>query len=175
MSVPYRALLPAVAAFSMLAAAGCSRSGPAPPETAGRTVATVWPTERAGRGQPGDLSPVAARLRVGTVRLGAELDASGDVAAPAAGDAFLPGDPIFAALGLEAVGEGSALAATWIGPGETKLHEETATVPRGVRHLAFRAPDTTGWTPGEYRVEIRLGDEIGGRARFEIRALPAGG
>jgi hypothetical protein len=166
------ALLPAVA---FVAAAGCSRSGPAPPEAAGKTTPTVSPAEHAGGDAADDLSPITARLRVGMIRLGSELDASGDIAAGTDREEFTAGDPIFAALALEGIGAGSALSAAWIGPGETRLHEETAQVPRGATHLAFRAPETAAWAPGEYRVEIRLGDEVGGRGRFELRAPPVPG
>ena len=58
----------------------------------------------------------------------------------------------------------------WKGKDDLRLHEEVKTVPAGASHLTFEAPSTASWTPGNFEVEIFLGDEEGGSESFEIKA-----
>ena len=51
-----------------------------------------------------------------------------------------------------------------------ELFDEPPNRRLGSTFLTFKAPDTMSWKPGDYKVEIRLGDEVGGSEGFEIEA-----
>jgi hypothetical protein len=135
-----------------------------------KTTPTVSETERPGTQAPSDIAPTTAMARVADLELGSALGPNGDIAEGSQRDDFAPGEPIFVAFEVGDVGTGSAVKAVWKGPDDLRLHEEVKTVAAGSTHLSFAAPSTKSWVPGNFEVEIYLGDEEGGSESFEIKA-----
>ena len=135
-----------------------------------KTTPMVSESERPGTQAPSDISQATAMTRVSDLELGSALGPNGDIADGSQRDDFAAGEPIFVAFEVGDVGAGSAVKAVWKGPDDLRLHEEIKTVVAGSTHLSFAAPSTKTWAPGNFEVEIYLGDEEGGSESFEIKA-----
>ena len=136
-----------------------------------KTTPVVTEHERSGDDAQSDISPATARARVENLKVGIDLATNGSVADNK--DKIYPGQALYASISVEHIGAGSAVEALWKGPEDRRMGSEVKKVMAGSSYLTFRAPDTAGWEPGEYRVEIRLGDELGGKEDFKI--LPKSG
>lgn len=130
------------------------------------TTPQVASQELPGTAAQSDIAPTTARARVEELKVGPELGADGAVKENV--DDFDPGQPIYASIAVGDIGVGSAVEAVWKGPDDTRIHSEVKDVLQGATVLVFQAPNTASWKPGDYAVEIRLGDEVGGREGFEI-------
>jgi hypothetical protein len=136
-----------------------------------KTTPVVTEHERSGDEAQSDLTQATARARVEHLKVGTDLATNGAVADNK--DKIYPGQALYASISVEHIGAGSAVEAIWKGPEDKRMGSEVKKVTAGSSYLTFRAPDTAGWEPGEYRVEIRLGDELGGKEDFKI--LPKSG
>lgn len=145
---------------------GCSKAPERAKVEPEKMTPTVTESERPGTSAPSDISPATARLRVSDLKVGSTLDAEGKVAENT--DEFDAGQDVAASIAVGDVGAGSRIKAVWIGPDEIRIHEEVKDVPTGTAFLIFRAPDTTAWAAGDYKVEIFLGDELAGSESFDI-------
>ena len=159
-------LVVAVAALG----AGCNRPAQRATHDAEATTPTVSESERPGTQAPSDIAPTTAMARVDDLALGSAIGPNGDIAEGAERKDFAPGEPIFVAFEVGDVGAGSAVKAVWKDKDDLRLHEEVKTVVAGTSHLSFAAPSTKSWAPGNFEVEIYLGDEEGGSESFEIKA-----
>jgi len=155
-----------MAIFATLLAFACAKK----PETATtepeKTTPQVASQEQPGTSAPSDIAPTTAMARVENLKVGPELGPDGAVKENI--DDFDPGEPIYASITVGDIGVGSAVEVVWTGPNDAKLHSEVKDVLQGTTVLVFQAPNTATWAPGDYAVEIRLGDEVGGREAFEI-------
>ena len=115
---------------------------------------TVSETERPGTDAPGDISPATARLRISDLKVGPQLGSDGAVVENV--DEVLPGESVHASISVGEVAAGSAVKAVWIGPDDQRLGESVKDVAQGLTYLTFDAPDTTAWTPGDYKVESAM-------------------
>jgi hypothetical protein len=114
-----------------------------------------------------DISAATARDRIEDLKVGTELGTNGAVLDNK--DDIAAGQKVYASFKADDIPAGSAVRAIWKGPGGERLAMQTVPVPMGAKFVVFVAPDTTLWKPGEYRVDIRLGDELGGHEDFKIR------
>lgn len=131
-----------------------------------KTTPTVTETERPGTESPSDITPVTARLRVSDLKVGVAVGADGVVVENI--DEMGAGDTVHASLRVADAGAGSRVRAVWLDSDGKRLGEEEKVVSAGASHLAFVAPMTTGWRPGDYKVEIYLGDELASSESFDI-------
>ena len=159
-----------VAAAALLAPAfAFARMGDDPATTdSKKTTPVVTEHERSGTAAKSDISSATARARVEDLKVGNNLGTNGAVADNK--DKMFPGETVYASISVEHIGAGSKVEAVWKGPEDRRMFSEVKNVVAGSRYLTFTSPDTSNWEPGNYRVEIRLGDELGGKEDFKIMA-----
>jgi hypothetical protein len=133
-----------------------------------KTTPQVAEQEQPGTTATSDIASTTAKARVENLKVGPELGTDGAVKENI--DDFDPGEPIYASITVGDIGVGSAVEVIWKGPDDMRIHSEVKDVLQGATVLVFQAPDTATWQPGDYAVEIRLGDELGGKEAFEIEA-----
>lgn len=162
-----RRMIAGVAFAGVLCFAGCAKEPKRAEVDPEATTPTVSEQEREGTEAPSDIAPTTAKLRVSDLKVGTRFDASTGAVAENL-DEVLPGEQIHASIAVGDVGAGSQVKAVWLGPDDQRIAEDTKGVPEGVSFLIFNAPDTTAWTPGDYKVEIYLGDELASSESFDI-------
>lgn len=155
-------------AAAALLFAGCANEPKRAEREPEKTTPTVTETERPGSAAPSDITPVTAAARISDLKVGTVLDAEGKVAENQ--DNLNAGDAVHASIAVGDVGAGSKVKAVWLGPEGVRISDETKNVVAGMAFLAFHAPSTHGWTPGDYKVEIYLGDELASSEGFDIVA-----
>ena len=159
-------VLSLVAVAGLLTLPGCTKETKQAESEPSKMTPTVSETERPGNEAPSDITPATARLRVSDLKVGPQLGSDGAVAKNV--DEVLPGEKVHASIAIGDVAAGSAVKAVWIGPDDKRLGESVKDVSQGLTFLIFDAPDTTAWVPGDYKVEIYLGDELAGSESFDI-------
>jgi hypothetical protein len=157
-----------VGIFALTALAGCAKETKRAESDMSKTTPTVTETERPGQEAASDINPMTARLRVSDLKVGRALGADGAVAENV--DELKPGEAVHASVAVGDVGAGSKIKAVWLGPDGQRLGDEVKTVEAGVAYLAFRAPETSTWSAGDYKVEIYLGDELAASNGFDLVA-----
>jgi hypothetical protein len=117
---------------------------------------------------PADISAAAARNRIEDMKVGDALDAKGVVLDNK--DEISAGKTVYASFRIDDddVAVGTPVKVVWRGPGDTRYHSTTQSVLAGTRYMVFTSPDTTNWAPGEYHVDVRLGDELADTEDFEL-------
>lgn len=140
-----------------LGIAGCKKEAPPPPAPAPKVEA---PTP----------APAPAAVSVGAITLGKAIGADKKVTASM--DTFAKADTIYAAV--ETAGSGNAtLKAKWTfhkGEKAADVSESTETiVATGPAVSAFHVAKPSGWPPGDYQVEIFLGDKSAGVKKFTVK------
>ncbi len=146
-----------IAAF-VLGFAGCKKEEPPPPP----------PPPAAPAPAPKVEAP--APVSVGAITLGKAIGA--DKKVTAAMDTFAKGDTIYAAV--ETAGTGNAtIKAKWTyhkGDKAADVSEATETIAAtGPAVSAFNISKPSGWPPGDYQVEIFLGDKSVGAKKFTVK------
>ena len=118
---------------------------------------------------PDDISAAKARSKIEDLKVGTALGTNGAVLDNK--DDIHAGEPVYASFKTEELAIGTAIRAVWRGPDpdNARIQEETKNVTAGTRFMVFRAPETRFWKPGEYHVDIRIADELGGTEDFKIR------
>jgi len=114
-------------------------------------------------------SPVAASgLKVVDVEVGRAVDAGKRVTAPA--QAFAPTDVVYASVVTDGHAKHAVLSARWTHDGA--LLEETAQkiAPDGAAVSEFHVFNPSGWTPGQYRVEILIDGRVVADRAFRVDA-----
>jgi hypothetical protein len=159
-------------ALAALLFAGCANEPKRAERDADKTTPTVTETERPGSAAKSDITPITAAARISDLKVGTVLDGEGKVTENQ--DNLKAGDAVHASLAVGDVGAGSKIRAVWLGPEGVRISDETKDVAAGVAFLAFRAPSTQGWAPGDYKVEIYLGDELASSESFDIVATQPG-
>jgi hypothetical protein len=152
----------AIAAFVLgtgLGLAGCKKEAPPPPPPAPAPAPKVEAP-----------LPAPAVVSVGAITLGKGIGA--DKKVTDATDSFAKGDTIYAAV--ETTGSGTAtLKAKWTfhkGEKAADVSESTETLnATGPATTAFHVAKPSGWPPGEYQVEIFLGDKSAGVKKFTVK------
>jgi hypothetical protein len=150
------ALIVAIAAFSAPALAGDYKADP------------KAPAEKPGISKPGDISPPVAQAMVDDVNIGVAVAQDGRVPADTSPDDFMPGEDIYLTMDVSDAPAGTAIKVVWIGPGEKQIGTQARTVTAGTSTLRFVQQDTRGWTPGDYRAEVWVGDEKVNDEHFDI-------
>jgi hypothetical protein len=117
---------------------------------------------------PSDISAAAARNRIEDLKVGDELDAKGVVLDNK--DEISAGKTVYASFRLDDddVAAGTPVKVIWRGPGDTRYYSTTQNVIAGTRYMVFTSPDTANWMPGEYHVDVRLGDELAASEDFDL-------
>jgi hypothetical protein len=160
-----------VSAAGLVTAAGltgCSGEPERAKVDPAKSTPTVAETERPGSNAPSDVNPVTAHLRISDLKVGTALGPDGKVADNT--NLVRPGDTVHASVAVGDVGAGSKVKAVWLGPDGQRLGDEVKTVEAGIAYLAFRAPETSTWSVGDYKVEIYLGDELAASNGFDLVA-----
>ncbi len=139
--------------------AACGRDAPAP---------TPAPTPSQPAAAAAAVAPAEAVRQVvlRSLALGKSVNPDGSVAAAA--DTFAPGEPLFVSLDVQPISPGTEVRLAWRGPAGQDNGEEELVVPTGARVVNFKARDTSGWTPGEHRLEVSLGGASVGAKVFRI-------
>lgn len=148
-----------VIAALVLGFAGCKKEAPPPPPPP--------PPPKAEAPTP---APAPAVVTVGTITLGKAIGA--DKKITAATDTFAKGDTIYASV--ETAGSGTTqLKAKWTfhkGDKTAPVSESTETLnATGPAVTAFHVSKPSGWPPGDYSVEIFLGDKSAGLKKFTVK------
>jgi hypothetical protein len=138
-----------VAAVLLLSACGGKKEAPKP--VAGSAAAESSPAAAEPAAAPAPASP-KVQTRLDAFRLGYALGADGQVRGE--GNAFAKGDKIFLSYGIRDAKPGSSTKAMWVKhPSGAKVGEESKPLPAEPGTVSFVA-DTSGWTNGEYAVEM---------------------
>lgn len=164
--MPKTSSLALAAALAAVLFAGCSNEPKRAERNMDKTTPSVSETERPGSASPSDIAPVTAMARISDLRVGTALDSAGRVAENV--DSLHAGDVIHVSIAVGDVGSSSKIKAVWLGPNGVRISDEIQNVVAGKAFLVFRAPDTSGWAPGNYKVEIFLGDELASSESFDI-------
>ena len=159
-------IVPLAALAGLLTFPACSRETKTAEVEPSKMTPTVTETERPGNEAPSDITPATARARISDLKVGPQVGADGAVVNNV--DEVLPGETVHASISVGDVAAGSAVKAVWIGPDDKRLGESVKDVAQGLTFLTFDAPDTKAWVPGDYKVEIYLGDELAGSESFDI-------
>jgi hypothetical protein len=155
-------------ALSLPLAMGCGRE-PAETEDAEDVTTGTAPAEVPGVDGTSDVSPVMAEMAIDDIKVGGALDAQGTIATEEGGDDFAPGDDVYVAMEVGDVPAGSTVQVRWFNTeGDTKVGEESKAVAEGTSFLNFKAPDTSSWAKGDYRVEVWYGDEKVAEEQFNL-------
>jgi hypothetical protein len=158
----------AVAIGATVLVVGCAKKTETASTDPDETTPGVAATEQPGTQSPTDIAPTTAQARVEELKVGPQIGADGAVTENK--DDIKAGEPLYASISVEDIGVGSSVEAVWKGPDDAQISSEIKRVAMGSTYLTFKAPDTASWKPGDYKVEIRLGDEVGGSEGFEIEA-----
>ena len=158
----------ATAALAALLAFGCAKKSETASTEPEKTTPQVAEQEQPGNEATSDITATTARSRIEELKVGTELGPDGAVKENV--DDIDAGKPVYASIAVGDIGVGSAVEVIWKGPDDARIHSEVKDVAAGAKILVFQAPNTASWKPGDYAVEIRLGDELGGREGFEIEA-----
>lgn len=148
----------AIAGLTALAIgfAGCKKEAPPPPP--------------APPPAPKAEAPAPAPVSVASITLGKAIGA--DKKVTAATDTFAKADTVYASV--DTTGTGNAtLKAKWT----YHKGDKTADVSESADTIAATGPATTefhvskpsGWPPGDYQVEIFLGDKSAGKKKFTVK------
>lgn len=145
-----------------LGIAGCKKEAPPPPPPP--------PAPAAPAPAPKVEAPAPAPVTVGNITLGNAIGADKKVAASM--DTFAKSDTIYASV--ETSGTGTAtLKAKWTfhkGEQTAAVSEASETIAStGPAVTAFNISKPSGWPPGEYQVEIYLGDKSMGTKKFTVK------
>jgi hypothetical protein len=146
-----------VIAALVLGLAGCKKEAPPPP-----------PPPPAPAPAPKVEAP--APVSVAGITLGKAIGA--DKKVTAATDVFAKADTIYAVV--ETTGTGNAtLKAKWTyhkGDKSADVSEATSTIAAtGPASTEFHVSKPSGWPPGDYQVEIMLGDKSAGTKKFTVK------
>lgn len=149
-----------VIAALVLGLAGCKKEAPPPPP----------PPAPAPAPKVEAPPPAPAVVSVGNITLGKAIGA--DKKVTAATDTFAKGDTIYASI--ETTGSGTAtLKAKWTfhkGDKAADVSEATDTLnATGPAVTEFHVSKPSGWPPGDYQVEIFLGDKSAGVKKFTVK------
>lgn len=137
-------LMLAAAAVLPLAALACER-----PPAAGRGPADE------GSSRTSAPAAVQAGQAAGAVELGTELGPDGDVKGN--GTDIKAGDPVFAQIQAGSLPAGANVRLAWVGPQGATLGTDEIVMPPDARAITLKARDTSGWAPGDYRVDVAVG------------------
>jgi hypothetical protein len=151
----YRHGLLALAGLVILGA-GCRREAPAPSPTPAASPAAV----------PAVPAEAVRQVVLRSVAFGKGINPDGSVAA--AVETFAAGEPLFVSLDVQPISAGTEVRLVWRGPDGEDNGEEQLVVPAGARVVNFKARDTSGWKPGEHRLEVALGGAPAGSKPFRI-------
>lgn len=140
-----------------LGIAGCKKEAPPPPPPPAAPAPKVE-------------APAPAPVTIGNITLGKAIGA--DKKVTAAMDSFAKSDTIYASV--ESSGTGTvALKAKWTfhkGEQTADVSEAAETiVSTGPAVTAFNVSKPSGWPPGEYQVEIFLGDKSMGTKKYTVK------
>ncbi len=146
-----------------LGIAGCKKEAPPPPPPAPPPPAAPAPAPKVE-------APAPVPVTVGNITLGKAIGP--DKKVTAAMDLFAKEDTIYASV--ESAGTGTAtLKAKWTfhkGEQSAAVSEASETIVHaGPAVTAFNVSKPSGWPPGEYQVEIFLGDKSMGTKKFIVK------
>jgi len=162
-------LLPLAAACNKSDTATTGEGAETPSDSAMQTPPAASTTEAPGiNNSSTDVNPVSAQVAIDDVQIGHSLDAAGKIADGQSGDDFAPGDPVYLAMEVGDAPAGSAVKAHWVGPNETPIGDQNATVTAGQKYLSFSQTDTSKWAKGDYKVEVWFGDEKVNTQQFNV-------
>lgn len=150
-----------IAAF-VLGFAGCKKEEPPPPPPPPAAPAPAPKVEAP--------APAPAPVSVTNITLGKAIGA--DKKVTTAMDTFAKADTIYASV--ETAGTGNAtIKAKWTftkGDKTADVSEATeAIAATGPAVSAFHVSKPSGWPPGDYQVEIMLGDKSAGIKKFTVK------
>jgi hypothetical protein len=151
-------LLTAAFISGVLGIAGCKKEAPPPPPAPAPKVEAPAP------------APAPAAVSVTGISLGKAIGA--DKKVTAASDSFAKGDTIYAVV--ETAGSGAAtLKAKWTfhkGDKAADVSDATETLnATGPAVTAFHVAKPSGWPPGDYQVEVMVGDKSAGVKKFTVK------
>ena len=138
-------------------------------QPASREGAATTGAEKAGteaRNDRGTQAGAPAAQGVNTVELGSQLGPDGDVTGN--GTTFRAGEPVFAEIQAAGLPEGSNVRLAWVSPQGATLSTDELVVPAEARAITLKAKDTSGWVPGDYRVDVAIGGSAVGSRTFTI-------
>jgi hypothetical protein len=141
----------------VLGFAGCKKEAPPPP-----------PPPPAPKVEAP--APAPAPVSIASITLGKAIGA--DKKVTAAADTFAKADTIYASV--DTAGTGNAtLKAKWTyhkGDKSANVSESTDTIAAtGPATTEFHVSKPSGWPPGDYQVEIFLGDKSAGMKKFTVK------
>lgn len=114
-------------------------------------------------------APAPVELRVTSIDLGNQIDASKRVAAPTTN--FKPNETIYVSVGTDGTSPGATLAARWTYGADGQLVNENSESisPTGPANTEFHVSKPGGWPTGKYKVEVMLNGSPAGSKDFEVK------
>jgi hypothetical protein len=120
-----------------------------------------------GCSSPRTSEPVpTSDLKVRDIVVGRAVGPDKVVTEPAA--AFSPADTIYTSVVTQGKGPTATLSARWTRGGSVLEETEQRIAPSGTVVSEFHVFNPSGWTPGDYRVEIRLDGRVVGDRAFRV-------
>lgn len=118
---------------------------------------------------PEVFEPMVAEMQIDDVTLGSEVGEDGSIPMEAVDDDFVPGDAIYVAMEVGDAPEGTDVRVVWKGSDGATLGEETKQASAEEPYMNFQAPDTSGWQPGDYQVEIYANEQLVEQESFNLK------
>jgi hypothetical protein len=116
---------------------------------------------------PREATPVRdSGLKVRDIAIGRAIGPDKAVTAPAA--AFAPNDTIYTSVVTDGKARTATVAARWTHNGALLEETEQRIAPSGTVISEFHVFNPSGWSPGEYRVEILLDGRSVGERTFRV-------
>lgn len=142
----------------VLGFAGCKKEAPPPPSAPPPAPKVEAP------------APVPTAVSVASITLAKAIGA--DKKVTAAADTFAKTDTIYASVDTSGTGN-ATLKAKWTyhkGDKTADVSESTDTIAAtGPATTEFHVSKPSGWPPGDYQVEIFLGDKSAGTKKFTVK------
>lgn len=117
-----------------------------------------------------EANPPAVAMPAGqgadAVQLGTELGPDGDVTGNAT--SFRAGEPVFAEIQASSLPPGASVRLAWVSPQGATVSTDELVLPPEARAVTLKAKDTSGWVPGDYRVDVAVGGAAVGSRTFRI-------
>ena len=118
---------------------------------------------------PRTSTPVAEpKIKVVDVTLGRAVGADKRITSPAA--TFGPADVVYASVVTEGDARRATVLARWTRDGAVLEETPQEIAPKGTTVSEFHVFNPSGWTPGEYRVEILLDGQVMADRSFRVAA-----
>ncbi len=108
---------------------------------------------------------------LGGFRVGHTLDADGTIPSAQQAHDFTPGETVYVSMEVGHAPAGASVQVAFEDASGQVVAQDEKKVPLGATSLYFDSGDTSGWMPGDYRVEISVGGRSVNAQHFSLKPV----